>query len=444
MTALEYAEYFKGKKVLLKALGCRTNLYEAEAMAADFQRAGADIVDGPPWDVAVLVSCSVTAQADRKCRQAVRRLRRLSPCGFVAAVGCWAQRISQAEALSLGLDLVVGNRRKDRLLGLIYDAAHGQGPAICRTDVLHDGRWEDLRLDRPRFHTRAFIKIQDGCDHFCSYCLIPFLRGKPVTRPLEAVLAEVRSVAEQGCREIVLTGIHLGLYGKGGRENLASVIRQVGGIRGVKRIRLGSLEPFSIGDDLLLAMRDTEQFCRHLHLPLQSGDDAVLEAMKRGYTSRDFLTLLDRIRHVLGDDVHISTDVLAGFPGEDERAFRHTLEILEKGGIGRLHAFPFSPRKGTAAASFPHRPSAAEAEERCREAIALGRSLMDRYAQKWVGRQVSLLVEECRDGSVLGYTSHFVRVKARGAGETSSLCPVCVRSSEGGELKGEVIPWNRP
>ncbi len=432
-------EYFRGKRVVVRVLGCRTNLYEAEAIAADFQAAGAEIVDCLPWDIAVLVSCSVTAQADRKCRQLVRRLRRSSPKGLVAAVGCWAQGLSEPEALSLGLDLVVGNRHKDRLLALIYDVAEKQGPGLIRTDVLEDGRWEDLYLDRPRLRTRAFIKIQDGCDHFCSYCIIPFLRGKPVTRPMGAIEAEIRSVVASGCPEVVLTGVHLGLYGKNGEGSLADVIRRIGGIAGVERIRLGSLEPFCIDDDLLLAMKEARQFCRHLHLPLQSGDDGVLLAMKRGHSSGDFLRLLERIRNVLGEDVHISTDVLLGFPGEDDGAFRRTLDVLKKGEIGRVHAFPFSPRKGTVAASLPHRPSRVEAEERCRETISLGHSLMEKYATKWMDKTVSLLVEETSDERVSGYTSHFVRVEAQGREEVSTLCDVRVRSSKGGELRGEVI-----
>lgn len=429
----------RDKRILVKALGCRTNLYEAEAIASSFEASGSTVVEEGPWDVAVLLSCSVTAQADRKCRQIVRRLKRENEDGLVVAVGCWAQGLSCEEAQGLGIDLTVGNRKKDQVVALVEGLLTGGDVHIFKANVTDDSRWEELFLDRPRLRTRAFVKVQDGCDHFCSYCIIPFLRGKPVSRPWDDLKNEIVSVVESGCPEVVLTGVHLGLYGRDGAPSLADVLRGIGEIPGLLRIRLGSLEPFSIGEDLLDAMRDVPQFCHHLHLPLQSGDDGVLAAMRRGHTSSDYLRLLDRIRGALGEDVHISTDVLLGFPGEDDIAFQNTLEVLRRGAIGRIHAFPFSPRKGTSAYSLP-RQSRAVAEDRCRMTIDLGHELLDSYSRRWIGDVAQILVEEASDGSISGYTPHFLRVTAVGEGSPSSMSRIKINSMENGDLKGEVVP----
>lgn len=428
----------RDKRILVKALGCRTNLYEAEAIASSFEAAGSFVVEDGPWDVAVLLSCSVTAQADRKCRQMVRRFRRENENGLVVAAGCWAQGLSCEDVQALGLDLAVGNRKKDQVVPLVADLLTGGVVHLAKEGVMDETRWESLFLDRPRLRTRAFIKVQDGCDHFCSYCIIPFLRGKPVSRPWDDLKSEIVSVVESGCPEVVLTGVHLGLYGRDGGPSLADILRGIGAIPGVLRIRLGSLEPFSIGDDLLGAMREVPQFCHHLHLPLQSGDDGVLAAMRRGHTSSDYLRLLDRIRGSLGEDVHISTDVLLGFPGEDKLAFENTLSVLRRGALGRIHAFPFSPRRGTSAYSLP-RQSRAVAEDRCRRTIDLGHELLESYSRRWIGEVTPVLVEEACDGEVSGYTPHFLRVTAVGDGSPSSVSTIKVTSMDQGDLKGEVL-----
>ncbi|MCF4113876.1 MULTISPECIES: tRNA (N(6)-L-threonylcarbamoyladenosine(37)-C(2))-methylthiotransferase MtaB [Dethiosulfovibrio] len=425
--------------VRIKALGCRTNLYEADAIASAFTRAGCRITEGNDWNAAVLVSCSVTAEADRKSRQIVRRFRRASPNGLVVATGCWAQGVSDEEAKALGVDLLVGNRRKDDIVPLVMESLRGGVPDGAREKVATSSRWESLFLDRPSLTTRAFLKVQDGCDHFCSYCIIPFLRGKPVSRPLDDLEREVRSVVESGCPEIVLTGVHLGLYGRDGGPGLADLLRAVGAIDGVRRIRFGSLEPFSVDDDLLDVMAETESFCPHLHLPLQSGDDGILNAMGRGHTADEYLSLLDRIRSAMGEDVHISTDILVGFPGEDDRAFANTLSVLERGGIGRIHSFPYSPRKGTKAASLPDRPPKSIAEERCKTVIERGIALLDRYVSRWIGREESLLIEEVSGGKVSGYTPHFIRLSALGYGKVDGIVRCRITGMADGELLGEVI-----
>jgi threonylcarbamoyladenosine tRNA methylthiotransferase MtaB len=338
----------EGKKIWIYSLGCRSNQYEGEALANAFTDAGAELVDSPEdCDGAVLVSCTVTAMADKKCRQAVRRARRQSRNARVAVCGCWAQKITRTEAHSLGISIVVGNRRKGELPALLAGAFREETPSFVedRVDVLRSREWDGLFLSRPLLHTRAFVKIQDGCNHFCSYCAIPYVRGFPVSRDPGDILSEVEQIAGSGCSEVVLTGVHLGLYGKYGSVSLAEIVRRIASVEGLRRIRFGSLEPFGLDDELLEALAAEPRFCRHLHLPLQSGSGSVLARMKRG-TLREFLSLAEKARRFLGDDLHISTDVLVGFPGESEGDFDDTLSLMKACRFGKVHVFPFHPGRG--------------------------------------------------------------------------------------------------
>jgi threonylcarbamoyladenosine tRNA methylthiotransferase MtaB len=400
---------------------------------------------------AVIVSCSVTAAADKKCRQAVRRARRefekfekSGGRGVVAVCGCWAQKVSAEEARALGVDVLIGNRLKHLLPDALDEAVSGGGGFVDRRrDVGSDGTWDALSLDRPVLRTRAFLKVQEGCDHFCSYCAIPFLRGRPASRPLEDTLEEARRVVGAGCREVVLTGIHLGAW-RGGEGTdggtLGTLVRRVSALPGLARLRLGSLEPFALDGDLLDALAESPVFCQHLHLPLQSGDDEVLERMGRGYTADGFARVCERARAKLGDGLHISSDVLVAFPGESERAFHGTLALMERSGLGRVHVFPYSPRPGTLAARFPGRVSPGAASERAEAAMALGARLLNRYAARFVGSRLSVLAENLKTHetpSFTGYSRNFVAVAARGAAEAGQEAEVRITDCSGGELLGE-------
>lgn len=427
----------KGKRVRVHALGCRTNQYEADAIVSGFLRQGAHLAERDDFDVAVLLTCTVTAMADRKCRQLIRRWRRECPDAIIVAAGCWAQRIPEREAAGLDLDLLVGSRCKSLIIPTVSDLLAGRvtaNPLVLREDVLGDSHWDPLHLDAPSLHTRAFLKVQDGCDHFCSYCIIPWVRGKPVSRPLDEVEKETRSVVASGCSEVVLTGVHLGLYGRDLSTGLDELVLRLAEIPGLKRLRFGSLEPFAVDEKLLSALAGCSVFCPHLHLPLQSGDGGILSAMKRGYTPEEFADKVRLIRSYLGDDIHLGSDVLAGFPGETDSAFRNTLDLVRDLGFGRLHVFPFSSREGTPAANLPGQVCRHLAEERCREGIALGQELLDRYARRWVGREVDLLVEEAGGDHITGFSRHYLRVVAEGDAGVGSERKIFVRSAEQGEL----------
>jgi len=349
-----------GKKIWLHSLGCRTNQSEKESIASGLVEHGAIIEFSPEnCDAAIIFTCSVTSIADKKSRQCARMVRRNIPDGYIIACGCWAQRLGEGEAKELGIDFVIGNRQKHLILGLLeslfdYDKTiHNDVKKLYITDVWDTNQilWDNLPLMKPVTRSRAFIKIQDGCDRFCSYCIVPFLRGRPVSRPLSDVINEIQNVVASGCKEIILTGTNLGDYNceRGGLSALIDEIYKIN-----VRLQFGSIEPFSINEDFLNAvykLSSENRFSPPLHIPLQSGDDKILSRMKRGYTTDEYLLVIDRIRKILGE-IPISTDLIVGFPGETEEAFQNSVYILSKVGFCKVHVFPYSARKNTLAASF--------------------------------------------------------------------------------------------
>ena len=423
-----------GRRVLIESLGCRTNMAEAEALCCEFRRHGAELVKAAPYDAAVAVTCSVTAVADRKSRQMIHRFRRECPECCVVACGCWAQGAVEKSAARMGVNLLVGNRYKSEIPGLVavWLASHPQGIATMRGRMI--SRWDRLQLDQSPYWGRAFIKVQDGCDHHCSYCIVPARRGPSISRPVDDILAEARRCAAKGQFEIVLTGIHLGLFGRDSGETLAGLVRALGKIEGVKRLRFGSLEPFSIGDDLLEALAESKIFCRHLHLPVQSGDDEVLTRMKRGHTVDDYLKLISRLRTALGEDLHISTDAMCAFPGESEAAFAGTLALLDEARIGRVHAFRFSPRPGTPAAVMSGQIDSDIAKERMERLRMAASSCLEREARRWVGRRVEVLFEGEKRGFSQGYTREYLEFRPEAEIFYEQLRKITVKSQKMGVL----------
>lgn len=415
-----------GKKFSIHIQGCRTNQYEGEAIAAALEAHGARRDDEAP-DIIVIVTCAITAVAERKCRKLIRRARREHPDAVTAACGCSSQKISESEAAELGIDITIGNREKHLLPQLIAERLAGAREIYqINGDIMTDERWDALSLDRPRLHTRAFLKVQDGCAHFCSYCIVPFVRGRPVSRPMDEAVDEARRITESGCPEIVLTGIHLGLY-----ENLPELVRRIGALPELKRLRFGSIEPFAVDEALLSALAETPAFCEHLHMPLQSGDDGVLASMRRGYTAAEFAKIAERARAALGDSLHISTDLMVGFPAEDGAAFKRSLDFVKSVGFGKVHVFPYSPRSGTTAASMTPVPDAVM-KERTAEALETAAELHEKFCSRWLGREITILTEEIKDGAARGLTRNYIRAEApaRGAGvnEELSLTPAGYRA----------------
>ncbi|MBN1333452.1 MAG: tRNA (N(6)-L-threonylcarbamoyladenosine(37)-C(2))-methylthiotransferase MtaB [Synergistales bacterium] len=426
--------------VWFHTLGCRTNQYESEALASSLVALGARIVEEPELArIAIIQTCTVTSVADRKTRQVIRRVKRKNSSAVIIASGCWAQGVGEEEAFSLGVDILVGSRKKSRIPSMILSFLERQQKMSLRdSDLLRSDEWDPLNLNETHFHTRAFIKIQDGCDHFCSYCIIPYVRGLPVSRDHGQVLREVRHLAENGTREVILTGIHLGLYGKGTDMSLGTLVADLATLPGLERIRFGSLEPFALDEDLLRVLSEIPQFCPHLHLPLQSGDDRILAAMRRGYSFSGYMKMIDMARSFLGTDLHISTDIMIGFPGESEEAFLNTLKAMEVSGFGKVHVFPFSPRKGTPAAGSGDSIDPPEIRDRVHRALEVADSLYTDYCRKWLDRVIPVLIEGSSHFSH-GLTPQFLKVVIPQVSPVGSIPDVRITSVGGEDLEGERI-----
>jgi threonylcarbamoyladenosine tRNA methylthiotransferase MtaB len=443
-----------GKTFSVFVLGCRTNFYEAEALVSMLERRGAVFLRQPsgPADIVIILTCSVTSIADAKTRKFIRRARRQNESAVIAACGCSVQHLPAAEAAKLGADIIIGSRMKSELPDALEDwfisvpKGRSQLVELRDTDLGNNTAWDELSLDRPRLRTRAFVKVQDGCGRRCSYCVVPSVRGHEVSRPARDIIREVSGIVESGCGEIVLTGVHIGSYKSGGM-GLAGLIEPLSGMKGLKRLRMGSLEPFAVTEELLEALSRSQVFCPHLHLPLQSGDDGTLARMRRGYGTDAFRRMLNGVRSAFGGDAHISTDLIVGFPGETEDAFARSLSFLEESGFGKIHIFPFSPREGTDAAKMSGRIEPALIKERVARAMELAGQLLSRYASGRVGSSEEIFCEFSAPGKkpgmsvVSGWTRHYLKAYALLTGQDFEGTEISVspKSEIGGILLGEGI-----
>jgi threonylcarbamoyladenosine tRNA methylthiotransferase MtaB len=400
----------------LAVLGCRANQEELDALRSRLLAAGAREVPYPgPADLVVVNTCAVTASAQAQSRRAVRRAGRAGG-GFLVVTGCGAQ-LAPAEFAALpGVRRVVGNREKIALPETLSRLCEGgpEEPRIAWSEDPTAGGFLGRAGGTPERRTRALLKVQDGCDQDCAYCIVPRLRGRPVSRDALEVVGEATRLAGEGRREIVLTGINLGLYGRDG-GGLTALLTRLEGVPGLARIRLSSLEPMTIDDALLERIALSPRVCPHLHIPLQSGDDGVLRRMGRPYDAAAFAALVGRIaraRPRLG----LGVDVVAGFPGESERAFGATLALIESLPVTYLHAFAFSPRPGTRAASLDGQVPPPARRERVGELRRLDARLRRRFREELRGARATVLVERAGEGGFEGLTGEFVRVRGRDAG----------------------------
>ena len=403
-------------------LGCKVNQYEGQAIRERLAGLGlreTGLENRP--DVIVVNTCTVTSRADGKSRKRVRRALLANPEAVLIVTGCAAVTDPERCRAIPGVTHVLTKAQMTR----IEDALRGQTPA--------EGDVFELTVSRLAGHTRAFLKIQDGCDAFCSYCIVPYARGRPRSRPLKDIGEEARRLADSGHREIVITGVHLGRYGKDlNGPTLCDAVREILKTRAVERLRLSSIEAAEITPELLAMFREDPRLCPHLHLPLQSGDDDTLRSMNRGYTAAEFLRVVERIRSVL-DEPAVTADVMVGFPGETEARFRNTLQVCRDAAFTRTHVFRYSRRPGTPAADMPQVPGRVVAEREAR-AVGLTRELALNYRRTFLGRTVAPLVESRRDprsGMLTGLTERYVTVQFNGPdGLMNSITPVravCVR-----------------
>lgn len=401
--------------VALATLGCKVNQFETETVEGLFRQRGYEVVPfSEAADVYVINTCSVTSLGDSKSRQLIRRARRQNDAAIIAVTGCYAQ-VSPEEIKALdGVRVVLGTKDRAKIVDYVEQAAREDGLLDGVADVMEQGEFEDIPLFGMPTRTRAFLKIEDGCQNFCSYCIIPYARGSVKSRQLSHIRREAEKLAGAGFKEIVLTGIHLGAYGKDlpGNVTLADACREVLAVSGLKRLRLGSLESIELSPELFALMREEkERFCAHLHLPMQAGSDAILKAMNRHYDTAEFGRLIQRVEQEI-PGIAISTDVIVGFPGETEELFQESLGFAERMNFSRMHVFPYSRRKGTPAASMPGQVPEPVKKERVHRMQALARRKAEEFHQGFLGRKMRVLFETSHEGIADGLTDNYIRVYA--------------------------------
>lgn len=401
------------KKAALHNLGCKVNAYETEAMRQLLEEAGYEIVPfAPGADVYVINTCSVTNIADRKSRQMLHRARKMNPQAIVVAAGCYVQTAQEPVEKDPAIDIVLGNNKKQELVEAIRRFQENRSQNVEKIDINHTREYEALAVNRSEEHTRAHIKVQDGCNQFCSYCIIPYARGRVRSREMDDVLQEAGRLAESGCQEVVLTGIHLSSYGTDLGTTLLDLIRAVHGISGIRRIRLGSLEPGIITEEFAGELAKLPKICPHFHLSLQSGCTTVLERMNRRYTAEEFREKCDLLRRAF-DRPAITSDVIVGFPGETWEEFETTERFLREIRLYETHIFKYSRRQGTRAARMPGQIPEAEKARRSERLIALGEENRSLFEAERLGSMADVLFEEKTEiGGVpyyVGYTREYIK-----------------------------------
>ena len=423
------------KKAALHNLGCKVNGYETEAMQKLLEEDGYEIVSfHEKADVYVINTCTVTNIADRKSRQMLHRARKLNPDAVIVAAGCYVQAQEEAGTKIEGIDILIGNNQKKNLIALLHDyEQHEDVKAVI--DINHTGEFEELYVDSAGDHTRAYIKIQDGCNQFCTYCIIPYVRGRIRSRKPEEIVKEVERLAKAGYQEVVLTGIHASSYGmdfvnpkmdletwvgmEGEKWDLLYLIRQIHKVDGIRRIRLSSIEPRIITENFAKSLSELPKVCPHFHLSMQSGCDTTLRRMNRHYTSGEYFEKCQMLRKYFAYPA-ITTDVIVGFPGETDEEFETTRAVIEKVGFYETHVFKYSRRNGTKAAQMPHQVPDQEKAKRSQILLDLCQRKKKEFEDGMIGRKVEVLLEETveREGILYrtGFTKEYVKVEVTADG----------------------------
>ncbi|MBE5949991.1 MAG: tRNA (N(6)-L-threonylcarbamoyladenosine(37)-C(2))-methylthiotransferase MtaB [Lachnospiraceae bacterium] len=408
----------EGKKIAFLTLGCKVNSYETEAMQALLVKAGAVLVAfQEKADIYVVNTCSVTNMADRKSRQMLHKARKLNPDAVIVAAGCYAQTADVTVLKETGIDVIVGNNQKKEIVSILNGFLCGK--ANDRLDIAKETEYEDLSLDTQIERTRAYIKIQDGCNQFCSYCIIPYARGRIRSRRQDEVVAEVKRLAQAGYCEIVLTGIHLSSYGQPAAEEtqpLLALMKELNQVPGIERIRLGSLEPRIITEEFVKTLVELQTVCPHFHLSLQSGCDSVLKRMNRKYTTGEYAQSVEILRKYY-ENPAITTDIIVGFPQETEEEFLETVAYAKKIGFSKIHVFKYSRRKGTVADRMTGQVLEDVKNDRSEQLLSVEGVLSEEYRKQMLGTVQKVLFEESSriDGEVcqVGYNERYVRIAVK-------------------------------
>lgn len=458
-------------KVHFFTLGCKTNTYESSAMGQSFTQKGYEITKDKEEkaDIYIINTCSVTNIAERKSRQMMRQAKELNPEAIIVACGCYAQVAKDQIAQIDEVDLIIGSKEKNQIVDIIEEYLKNQNKEILISDIMNESEYQDFESTTMTELNRAVVKIQDGCDRFCSYCIIPYARGHIRSRNPKKIIEEIENIAKQGIKEVVLTGIHLASYGKdftdetareyrkqynyneeykkytpnddlaSGGFRLIEILEQINKVKGIERIRLGSIEPKLITEEFVTRLSKLEKICHHFHLSLQSGCDETLKRMNRRYTTEDFRTICKILRSAY-KDVIFTTDIIVGFPGETEEEFNQTYEFLKEIKMYKMHIFKYSPKRGTAATKFKNQIDSKIKDERSKILLELSDKSETEYNETYINKTVIVLFEEAEKGYFKGHTGNYLAVKVKTDKDlTDKLLKVKIDKLEKLELVGTLV-----
>ena len=430
-------------KVGICTLGCKVNTYESEYLIQELEAAGYEIHDfNDINDVYIINTCTVTNTADIKSRKMIHQAKKRNPDSCVVAAGCFVEANGQEEVD--GVDIYIGTKNKNKIISLLDEYFINKQPlksnALIEQDAKDNTLFEDMFLTHFEGRCRAFVKIQDGCENFCSYCIIPYTRGKCRSKDKDKVLSEIRELVQNGYKEVVLTGIHTGHYGSDINSNLGDLLEEIVKIDNLQRLRLSSIEITELDDKFLKILNDEKVIVSHMHIPLQAGSDEILKLMNRKYDTKYFEDKINKIRSIR-PDISITTDVIVGFPGEDERLFKETYDFIKKIKFTKLHVFPYSVRHGTKAETMPNQVSEQTKKERVKKLLALSKNLEREYLEKFVGKVVSVLIETTALESI-GHTGNYLMVKVKDKIPHNEIVNVMIDKVNDNYLEGMLYEEN--
>ena len=431
------------KKVSFITLGCKVNQYDSDAMRTLFIHRGYKPIEhSEVADVYIINTCSVTSIGDRKSRQVIRKIRRNNPDAVIAATGCYAQ-VAPEELEKMGdVDVIVGHQNRNKIVDYIEEAEKSEKTVNAVKDIMSIREYENLTVDpEGEVKARAFVKVQEGCDNYCTFCIIPYARGRLKSRKQEDAVDEIKKLVEKGYREVVLTGIHLGNYGRDLRNgtSLSTLVSELLKIPNLLRIRLGSIESVELSDELINIIKNEKRVCHHLHLPLQSGSDAVLKSMNRHYRLRQYKDLIAMLRKKI-PNLALTTDLIVGFPGETEENFKETLNTLHELKFSAIHVFPFSKRTGTPAAMYPNQITNEEKKKRVHRVQELEKKISKEFRCEFLNKIVHVLAENKKEEYFEGFSDEYIRVTIKGENvKRGHLYSVIVEEVTDEGLIGRVI-----
>ena len=429
------------KTVASHALGCKVNQYESEAIAELFQQKGYHIVNiEQPADVYIINTCTVTNFGDKKSRQLIRKVKRQNQNSIVVVTGCYAQTAPEEIMAIEGVDIIVGTKNRSKIIELVENYKKEKQPQNYVTEIMKEREFEPLTIQKLENRTRAYLKIQDGCSQFCSYCIIPYARGAIRSRKPEDVMLEVKRLAQNGFQEIILAGIHVASYGKDLKDiTLIEMIEKVHVVEGIKRIRLSSIEPNVVTNEFVERLSKLNKVCDHFHLSLQSGCDKTLQAMNRKYTTEKYRQAVKILRSYM-PFVAITTDIIVGFPGETEQDFLESYEFAKEIGFSKIHVFPYSPKKGTPAAIMPNQITNSIKSERSQKLISLSEEMAELFLCQFVKKDMDVLYEKQIAQNVYeGHTTNYIKVHTVcDQNITNKIVKTTIKDKQGEIAKGIV------